>query len=117
MKLFTSTTTPEQFIGSYGPTYRSALVVDHTDLFVAAGGRIHVGLHATWAMVPGWQAFPVVCGEIVRIDTEDGPISGRCGCNVVGDLGACQGHAEERDGWLAMDESERCAWERDREGC
>ena len=115
MKLFTTITPPEQFIGSYGPAYRSSLVIDHVDLFEAAGGTIHVGKHATWAMVPGWQAFPVVCGDIVRIDTEDGPTDGRCGRNVVGDLGACQAHADERQGWLDMDESERCAWEMSRE--
>ena len=116
MKFLTTTTPPEQFIGSYGPTYRSSLVIDHTNLFEAAGGTIHVGLHATWAMVPGWQAFPVVCGEIVWIDTEDGRTDGRCGINVDGDKGACAAHAEERDAFMAMDESELCQWERDREG-
>ena len=128
MKLFTTTTSPDEFIGMYGTDIErdeegyshvvghASLVVDHTDLFEAAGGTIRVGLHATWAVLPTGQAFPVACGDLVPIRTEDGPSDARCGLNVVGDLGACQGHAEERQGWLDMDESERCAWERDHEG-
>jgi hypothetical protein len=108
-------TKAEQFIGAYGQSYRAGVLIDHTDRFVEAGGTIRVGRHAVWALVPKMAAIPVVCGEIVEIATEDGPISGRCGCNVAKDLGACAGHANERDEWLAMSEAERCAWERNRD--
>ena len=105
----------EQFVGGYGPAWRTGVLIDHTDSFVAAGGRLRVGRNATWAVLPTGRAIPVVCGEIVRIDTEDGPMSGRCGLNVFRDLGACDAHAEERQGWMDMSEAERCAWERDRD--
>ena len=117
MKLFTSTTPAQDIIGWYGQhTFRTSLLIDHVDLFEAAGGTIRVGRHSTWAVLPTGLACPVVCGEIIQIDTEDGPESGRCGLNVRGEEGACERHAEERQGWLAMDESERCSWEHDREG-
>ena len=101
----------EKFIGAYGPSYRSGVLVDHADAFVAAGGRIRHGKHAVWAVLPSGKAFPLVCGELVRIDTEDGPISGRCGRDIAR-AGACEMHADERQGWLDMSEAERCEWER-----
>jgi hypothetical protein len=68
------------------------------------------------------------CPDLVIIDTEDGPMSGRCLRPITdkiylyrayGDteahpttLPACEGHAEERVGWGAMSEPERAAWER-----
>jgi hypothetical protein len=125
MRLFTSTTTPEEYVGQYGDRHvrddegysvlvgRRSLLIDHTEMFEAAGGTIRVGKHATWAVLPGGEAVPVVCGDIIRIHTEDGPSDGRCGLNVVGDLGACQGHADERQGWRDMSEAERCQWEKD----
>ena len=105
-------TNAEQFIGAYGPAWLTGVLIDHADAFVAQGGRIRTGRHAFWAVLPNGQACPVVCGDFVQIDTEDGPISGRCGCNVVPDLGACERHAEERQEWLAMSESERVMWEK-----
>lgn len=68
------------------------------------------------------------CPELVAIDTEDGPATGRCRAPIsdawflyrgYGDaearltqLPACEGHAEERVGWGALSEAERLAWER-----
>ena len=127
MKTFTATTPAEEFIGQYGNATvrdeegyavvvgRRSLLIDHTDLFAAAGGTIRVGRHATWAVLPGGKAVPVVCGDLIPIQTEDGPSDARCGANVVGDLGACAGHAEERQEWRAMSEPERAAWERSRD--
>lgn len=72
-----------------------------------------------------------LCPDLVEIDTEDGPASGRCLRPIsdkvylyraYGDtearpttLPACEGHAEERVGWGAMSETERVAWERSHE--
>lgn len=68
------------------------------------------------------------CPELVWIDTEDGPVTGRCGLPISDrvwlyrgysdevatptTLPACDGHAEERVGWGVMSESERARWER-----
>jgi hypothetical protein len=112
MKFFTDTTTPEEFLGAYGQDYRRGLLIDHIDLFEAAGGTIRVGKHATWAILPGYPAIPVVCGDIIRIDTEDGPTDGRCGLNV-GPHGACEGHYEQKVYWASQTEAETCQWERD----
>jgi hypothetical protein len=66
-----------------------------------------------------------LCPEIVLVDTEDGPVTGRCKGPVepilVGlDLGvgasveafACEGHTHQILGWRAQSEIERLAWER-----
>jgi hypothetical protein len=130
MRLFTATTTPEELVGQYGTNTerdddgytivvgRRSLLIDHTDLFETAGGTIRVGKHSTWAVLPGGEAVPVVCGDLVPVRTEDGPSDARCGCNVVGDRGACEGHADERDAYRAQSESERAYDERvrDQEG-
>lgn len=105
----------ERYVGAYGQSYRSGVLIDHQVAFTEAGGTIRVGKHSTWAIIPKMAAIPVVCGHLVWIDTEDGPIDGRCGANVVGDRGACEGHADERDEWMSMSEPERCAWERNRD--
>lgn len=102
----------EVLVGAYGPAWRSGVLIDNTDRFVAEGGSIRVGRHATWAVMLNGKAFPVVCGALVEVATEDGPLSGRCGRDVEGDRGACGSHADERDEWMSMGERERCAWER-----
>lgn len=38
------------------------------------------------------KAIPVVCSEIVQVDTEDGPVSGRCGVNALDVTGTCDAH-------------------------
>lgn len=113
MRTLSPTTEPARFIGSYGPTWRSGLISEHLDLFIRAGGthRTSAGLGAGWAVVDG-VAHPVVCSELVSIDTEDGPVSGRCGVPALDATGACEGHSEERAHWLAMSEAERAFIER-----
>lgn len=91
----TSPPTPTRirFIGRYGQTWRDGLLSDHLDLFVRAGGthRPSRSHGAGWAVIDG-KAFPVVCSEIVRIDTEDGLVSGRCGANALAATGTCEAH-------------------------
>lgn len=73
-----------------------------------------------------------LCPDLVMVDTEDGPVSGRCMAPIVtvtvpadpryGDTEpetvafACEGHSQERLGWRAMSEPERAAWERREDG-
>lgn len=127
MKYFTETSTPEDFVGQYGTDTerddegyshlvgRRSVLIDHTDLFVAAGGTIRVGKHATWAFLPKGAGIPVVCGDLVPVHTEDGMSDARCGLNVVGNRGACEGHADERDYYMAQSEAERAFDERQRD--
>lgn len=93
MRHLTTTTTPADFLGMYGQTWRQGLLSEHLDLFVRAGGthRPSRSLGAGWAVVDG-KAWPVVCSEIVRVDTEDGPVSGRCGANALARTGTCDRH-------------------------
>ncbi len=68
------------------------------------------------------------CAELVWINTEDGPVDGRC-MRPISDkvwmyrgysdpkpyptkLPMCEGHAEAAVGYGAMTEQERIAWER-----
>ncbi len=91
--LLSPATAPDRFIGSYGQTWRPALISEHLDLFIQAGGthRPANSTGAGWAVVDG-VAYPVVCSEIVRVDTEDGPVSGRCGHNALAATGTCDYH-------------------------
>ena len=68
------------------------------------------------------------CAELVRVWSEDGPVTGRCRLPIsdkvwlyrgYGDAEArptqlpmCEGHAEERVGWGAMTEAQRADWEK-----
>lgn len=60
------------------------------------------------------EVEPVLCSELVWVDTEEGRIDGRCGDYVDVELGgfACTGHAEERLQWASQSEAEIMAWER-----
>lgn len=69
-----------------------------------------------------------LCPELVWVDTEDGPVTGRCQAPITdrwfmyrgyGDaearpvqLPACEGHAEERVGWGVMTDAEQAEWEK-----
>lgn len=84
----------DNFTGSYGPDWKTGVVVDHLGSAVEAGMLVHTSPSgAVYVTGPkGGVAVPVVCGEIIMIDTEDGRIDGRCGLPVKADEGACPGH-------------------------
>jgi len=108
--------TAEQFVGNYGHDWKPGVLAEHLQAFRAAGGvvrRSRTGSGVVWAVV-GIKAYPFVCGHLIQVDTEDGPVSGRCGLRAVRE-GACEAHAEEHASWVAMSEAERAAWERDRD--
>lgn len=93
MRNLDTTTAPEMFLAGYGPRWTTGLLSEHLDLFVQAGGEFRPGASRLgWAVVDR-KAYPVVCSEIVRIDTEDGPMSGRCGAPAEADHGRCDSHA------------------------
>lgn len=108
--------TATDYVGSYGPTWRTGVLSEHLSAFTAAGGGLRAaasGSGLLWA-VPAARAavVPVVCSEIVEIPTEDGPVSGRCGADATAD-GMCPAHAEQMAGWRAMSEAERLSWEKE----
>ena len=93
----TPATDPDRFVGKYGTDWRDGVLTEHLDLFKRAGGvhRPSPSDLAGWALVPGENgtvAFPVVCSELIRVDTEDGPVSGRCGHPALDATGTCPGH-------------------------
>lgn len=115
MRTFTATTDLELMLGAYGPTYANhGLLSEHTDAFTAAGGTIGESITGrAWAVLPDGRALPVVCSEIIRVETEDGPVSGRCGAPAEKD-GACEYHADIIAAWRAQSEAD-AAW-RERTG-
>ena len=92
MRRFTVATPPEDYLGQYGQGWRKGLLVDHVELFRASGGEVREAqAHFGWAVVEG-RAWPILCSEIVKVDTEDGPISGRCG-EFATPEGCCSRHS------------------------
>lgn len=104
----------ESMIGFYGPgvrtfdadgdsgiTYRRSLISEHVEAFRDAGGRIHTAASGLrWAIVPGEAAAPVVCSEIIQVETEDGVDTGRCGQNADAE-GMCDVHAADYARYLS----------------
>lgn len=104
----------DQFVGAYGSAWTPGILSEHVDAYVAAGGVVRPaasGSGVLWAILPDGFALPVVCSEIIRVDTEDGSVSGRCGIPATRE-GSCEGHTRDREDWRAMTEAERAAWER-----
>lgn len=82
------------FAGAYGPRWREGILIDHVDAAQRAGHvLVRTGSGHGW-MHPatGGRAIRVVCGELIKISTEDGPVSGRCGAPALLDTGRCDVH-------------------------
>jgi hypothetical protein len=68
------------------------------------------------AITPDGRVVHVLCSDVIEVSTEDGPATGRCGYWIDRDgAWGCPGHEAETNGWLAMSEIERLAWERQHE--
>lgn len=119
-----------RYVGRYGP---EVVIGDDPDFGLLYGpiqeGIIHEHLHAAGleahVIADGRQIValdgkivPVLCSQLIMVNTEDGPGTGRCGTPLRGDAWACPGHTAEMEGWMAMSEAEKAAWERrhDEEG-
>src|SRR5262249_6140128 len=104
----------DDYIQGYGQGWALGLLSEHEASFLAAGGRVRTSAsgHRRWAILPSGETHPVVCSELVEVWTEDGRMDGRCGGPVAGDGWACEGHATEMEGWRAMSEADKLAWER-----
>jgi hypothetical protein len=86
------------------------LLVDQAGAFTEAGGQIVAGSHGRSYAVVGGKAYPLLCGDIVPWQTEDGMSDGRCG-KVAVDHGQCPAHAAERDYWQDLSPREQQAIE------
>lgn len=67
-------------VGSYGQDWKRGVLSEH----LRPGHATHLLPAGTWIVIqPDGHTVRVVCSELVRILTEDGPISGRCGRPVT----------------------------------
>jgi hypothetical protein len=86
-------------VGSYGPEWTQGVLAEHCHSAhvhrLASGNRVVILDNLT---------YPILCGEIVEIPTEDGLIDGRCGARVEGDNFACPSHQAQIDAsrWIQI---------------
>lgn len=103
-------------VGNYGPGWRPGVLIDDLDRAVTFGLKVVNTGTKTWVVGDDpndfGRAYPVVCGDIIGIVTEDGPTDGRCGVPVDGDRWGCTGHADQRDWWQGLTELEKVQVER-----
>lgn len=101
----------EDFGLIYGPD-QEGILVDHLgdaglEAHVIADGRLIVAIDG--------KIVEVLCSELIMVNTEDGPGTGRCGTPLRGDVYACPGHTAEIERWQSMPEAEKADWEYRRE--
>ena len=102
-------------IGTYGPDFdRQGVATDHVHDALDAGYVVRVAATGRTYLAPatGGTAVPVVCGELIQVFTEDGPMSGRCGLPVLNDDCACPGHAAQIAAWRSQSSYDEALWER-----
>lgn len=114
MKLLTYTSDPYDVMGVYGPgPFRQGVLAEHLNLVDPT--KVRTLTRTQWVVTDDGKAWPVLCGELIRVVTEDGPGEGRCGAPADPNLGACEPHAERIAEWRTQTEAETLAWEQQRE--
>lgn len=90
------TKTLDDFTGSYGPGWTIGVLTDHVGAATEAGMLLHTAPSGkAYVTGPkGGAAVPLLCGEVIEIATEDGPMTGRCGLPAATDAFGCPGHHE-----------------------
>lgn len=102
------------FTGLYGQDWNQGVLIDNLNRAEAAGMKVHTMAIRQYVTGPdGGASFPVVCGDIIAVWTEDGRMDGRCGLPIVPGRGACEGHADQQEAWRGQCEAEVIAWERE----
>ena len=79
----------DMYVGAYGQDWRTGVLSEE----------------APWTVTCEGEVFPVLCSEMLEVSTEDGPIVGRCGRDVVAGVFDravtvphwCEGHAPAVD--------------------
>lgn len=85
--------------GVYGPgPFRLGVLSEWEGIAEEAGMIVRTTATSRWVTGPkGGAAFPILCSELIPVETEDGIVSGRCGQAVTVDSAWCPGHCP--DGW------------------
>ena len=85
----------EGWVNTYGRDWNFVgVATDHTDLAVESepGARLDVVEGDQVVVAADGTVYPVCCGEIVEVYSEDGYATGRCGGPVAEGDWACRGH-------------------------
>ena len=104
----------ERYGAGYGPRWTYGIISEHVWLAVRVGLVEQTVDGAVTVQDPETgESLPVLCSELVWIDTEDGRVTGRCGAPILPSDGfACEAHAEIIYGWRQESEAEVAQWER-----
>lgn len=110
MRHLTHETPAARLVGYYSEDFTAGILAEHLHLVdpelvrTLASGTLVVNVDGS--------PVPVVCGDIIELHTEDGPVSGRCGHPVdPRHGGACTGHARQHDYWNSMAAQDSLIWE------
>jgi hypothetical protein len=101
---------PSSLVGLYGPDWQHGVLSEH--LHMVPENLVRRLASGTLVVNVDGSAVPVVCSELVRLNTEDGPVDGRCGGRVTASGYACEGHERQLAEWHAMSEMDTMIWER-----
>jgi hypothetical protein len=100
-----------------GRDHRQGVCSDHMRTALELPGtRLVEGVLAAYVVddAAGGVAYPVTCGDLIEIRTEDGLSDGRCGLLATDrEAYQCEGHAAERRAYMALTEAERAHLERE----
>lgn len=88
------------------------ILVDNVGAAVLLGARTVSGSDGREYLIVGYKAYPVLCGDIVPMATEDGPSDGRCGQRARAEFGQCEWHSSERIWWGSLTEAEKIGVEK-----
>lgn len=93
MKFFpTASNSVDDFVGVYGNgPFRQGIISEHVPAAARAGLTYRALSRSGIIVDPEGRTAPVLCSELIRVDTEDGPVSGRCGALANLD-GVCDRH-------------------------
>jgi hypothetical protein len=88
----TTATDVSEFTGTYGNTRRRhGIISEHVPAALRAGLTVRVLNLSAIVVDPSGRTIPILCSELIRVDTEDGPMSGRCGA-LANLNGVCDVH-------------------------
>lgn len=122
LRMTTNTNRPAllDFAGRYGRAWVEGVIAEHICHLEGTGAfTLRFDADGFVSVRQDDTVLPLLCGDIIEVPTEDGPISGRCGLpvhrDVVRTVASCPGHAGERARWASMSGWEQAAWEKEQD--
>lgn len=110
MRHLSTQTHATDLVGYYGEDFTAGILAEH--LHLADPDLVRTLASGTLVVNVDGAAVPIVCGDVIELRTEDGPVSGRCGLPVdPRHGGACTGHARQHDYWHSMSQLDTLIWE------